>query len=373
MGVHDSRIMDLMNIVFISSSFYPSIGGVETHVLELSKELVKLGHKVTVITEDKPGYWHSRHKGDSEARKLKSIDKSSFFVHKKLYQIDIYYFKFGEPSFLKKFRIWYSFLKHTQLFKSADIIHCHDVFVWYLPLRFFLFQKKIFTTFHGYETVFPPKEKAIWIRRLSEKLSYGNICIGDFIKKWYGTKPDYVVYGGVKKTSNIKSQILNVTQKRKLRILLVGRLEKDIGIQIYKGALRKLKDLGIRFEFTACGGGSLSSELESYGKVHGFVPKIKEYMKKTDFVFASSYLTMLDAFQAKKPVFSVYTNPLKHDYLCASPFKKYIYVSHDSDKLASQILKYTPQAAKLSKAASWANSQTWKKVAQVYLDLWAKK
>lgn len=39
-----------MNILMISNTFPPSIGGVQTHVLELSKALVKIGHNVQVLT-----------------------------------------------------------------------------------------------------------------------------------------------------------------------------------------------------------------------------------------------------------------------------------------------------------------------------------
>ncbi len=34
-----------------SSAFYPSIGGIENFVFLLARELVKLGHYVTVFTE----------------------------------------------------------------------------------------------------------------------------------------------------------------------------------------------------------------------------------------------------------------------------------------------------------------------------------
>lgn len=39
-----------MNILMVSNEFPPSIGGVQTHVLELSRTLVKLNHQVHVVT-----------------------------------------------------------------------------------------------------------------------------------------------------------------------------------------------------------------------------------------------------------------------------------------------------------------------------------
>lgn len=359
-----------MRIVFICAAFYPSIGGVETHVLALSRELIKRGHSVTVLTESKPEYWQSNGKSDNEANKLKSTVESRHFTHSKLDQIDIYYFKFGQPSFFKKFRIWYTLLLNYKLILSTDVIHCHDVFIWYLPFRFLLFQKKVFTTFHGYEGRFPPVEKSVQIRKMSEKLSYGNICVGDFIKRWYGTKPDYVVYGGTYPIQN--SELVNKSEKSKLKILLIGRLAKDIGVQIYADSLKRLKHDSFKFDFKACGEGELRYELEKYGDVLGFVKNTKEYIKKADIVMASSYLTMLSIMQLGKPIFAVYTNPLKHDYLFSSPFAKYIYIYSSGKELARGIKSYKPNLRRLKSAQNFANSQTWGKVADIYEELWKK-
>ena len=42
-----------MKILFLTRSFYPNVGGVEKHILEVSKALTKRGHIVTVVTEDR--------------------------------------------------------------------------------------------------------------------------------------------------------------------------------------------------------------------------------------------------------------------------------------------------------------------------------
>lgn len=164
-----------MTILFFTSRFWPEIGGVETHALEVAKELVKRGHKVSVISEN--------HGGLKDKEDYKGIE--------------IYRIKIQTSERLKKFAIWHWLFKNRNLIKKADTIHCHDVFYWFLPYKFLYPKKPVFTTFHGYETKFPPSKKAIFIRKISEKLSWGNICVGDYIKKWYGTKPDYVTYGGV--------------------------------------------------------------------------------------------------------------------------------------------------------------------------------
>lgn len=358
-----------MKILFLAASFYPSIGGVETHVLKVANELRSRGHKVTVITEQNALSKQSKTQNDNVPIKIKSTDKSTFFIHKKLHQNSIYYFKFGQPGFFKKFRIWYMLLRNYKLIEEADIVHCHDVFIWYLPFRFLFLNKKVFTTFHGYEGRFPPVEKSIWIRKMSEHLSFGNICIGEFITRWYGTKPDYISYGGVEKARLPKPK----EPRKNLKILLIGRLAKDIGVQIYRDCLKQLKKEKIPFEFTACGEGELRHELEKYGKILGFVKSTKKYIKDADVVFASSYLTMLNICQMGKPIFAVYTNPLKHDYLYSSPFSKYIYIYSNSKELSRGVKNYKINVPRLTAGQRWANSQTWNHVADTYEHLWRKE
>ena len=164
-----------MTIVFFTHRFWPEIGGVEKHALEVALELVKRGHKVTVLAENNGN--------------LKDGE---------IYNgIEIIRIRIHTSERLKKFIIWKWLFINRKLIEKADVIHCHDVFFWFLPFRFLYPKKPVFTTFHGYETKFPPSYKAILMRKISEKLSFGNICIGDYIKKWYGTKPDFITYGGI--------------------------------------------------------------------------------------------------------------------------------------------------------------------------------
>ncbi|MBI4091770.1 MAG: glycosyltransferase family 4 protein, partial [Candidatus Levybacteria bacterium] len=197
------RVIYFMNVLFLTRRFYPDIGGVEKHVLEVSKELVKRGHEVTVITENSfslklrgVNTYHSEDQSDTYSINSNKAVKSIQIDHSELKKIKVLRLNFGKENSFKKFRVWLRLLRHTDTIKKSSVVHCHDVFFWYLPFRFLFPFKKVFTTFHGYETIFPPSTKARLLRKISEKLSYGNICIGDFIKKWYGTKPDYVTYGG---------------------------------------------------------------------------------------------------------------------------------------------------------------------------------
>jgi len=120
-----------MRILFFSRLFYPHIGGVETHLLNLSNELIKRGFDVVIIT----------------SRFDKTLSSCEEKGKLKILRID-----YPEIKFLGLFVIWFNLIfKHFNLINHADIIHIHDVFIWYLPFRL-LFPRKdnVFITFHGY-------------------------------------------------------------------------------------------------------------------------------------------------------------------------------------------------------------------------------
>lgn len=373
-----------MRILFLVRRFWPSIGGVETHVGEISQILIKKGHYVTVIAEKSKTYSYNYQSRVSSARFM-GKDKVP-----KIYEIPA-----SKDNWFKKFRLWIWLLQHRSLILDADIVHCHDVFFWYLPFRLLYPKKPVFTTFHGYETKYPPSKKAILVRKLSEKLSRGTICVGDFIKRWYGTKPDFVTYGGVNskhlgedyKRSDVTSKLSdgnnifkkNDSRQRRpiVRIGFVGRLEEDTGIPLYLETLRILKNIKIQFEFIACGDGSLRSDVQKWGRVTGFVYNLYSYIKDVHMVFTSSYLSILYLLSIKKPVHSIYSNPLKEDYLRLSPFSRYVIICSSAEILARQIVKVinhpNKYAEMIESGYRFATSQTWQKVVDMYLLLWKKK
>lgn len=337
-----------MKIIFLTRKFYPNIGGVERHVLEVSRELIRMGHEVSVVCEG------------SGKEELKGIN---------IYRIPI---SVGEK--LKKFQIWYWLFKNLDIIRKADIVHCHDVFFWIIPFRFLFPFKKIFLTFHGWEGVFPPRKKTIILRKLSEKLANGNICVGDYIKKWYGTRSDYVLYGGVEKTQNSKLKVKN--KNIKLKIIFIGRLEKDTGLPSYLRILDKLYILNIKFHIVFLGDGSLKKQAEKYGKVLGFMEDPQKYITSTKFVFTSGYLSILEAMLNKKLVFSVFDNPLKEDYLIMSRMVKFMEVGEEPEKLVEKIKYYLSHSEEekrlIEDAYEFAKEQTWEKVADTYIKLWQK-
>lgn len=342
-----------MKILFLTRKFYPSIGGVERHTLEVAKELVKKVEKVTIVCEE-----GKRDKGDKGDKRDKGI---------KVYRIPV---TLGAK--LKKFQIWRWLWKNRNLIKEADVVHCHDIFFWFLPFRFIFPKKPVYITFHGWEGKFPIPKRYILIRKIWEKLSWGNICIGDYLKKWYGAKTSFITYGGVSLAPPRGSP--QATPGVSLSLVFVGRLEKDVGLLIYLKALEQLKRKRINFKVEFYGDGSLRKQAEKYGKVFGFTENIFPKISHAQIIFASSYLVILEALSLGKAVISVFDNRLKGDYLKMSPYFKYIVVASNSNEVAQTILKVTQSLNSVKdivkSGKEWAIGESWEKVADLYLSLW---
>ncbi len=338
-----------MNILFFSRLFYPHVGGVEKHVMEIGQILIKKGHKVTVVTEQNPFGTKLR----------ETINGIEVFRMPKL----------GNDK-LKKFKIWKWLWRNNKLIKNADIVHCHDVFFWYLPFRFSLPFQKVFTTFHGYEG-YPLKQKDILVRKISERLSNGNICIGDFIKKWYGTKPTYVSCGAVK-IPDPKSPILDKTNPESA--VFMGRLDEQTGILTYFEVVKIIREKIPDFKLTVFGDGKFRRAVVRGVEFKGFVNNAQKEIHKYNFAFASRYLSILEAMAAKKLVFAVYDNPLKEDYLKMASFSKYIIISNSPTKLVSKMYLYLDNPKKqdkmIEKAFTWVSKYTWEEMTNTYLRLW---
>jgi len=310
----------------LSRLFYPHIGGVEKHVYEICKRLKAKGEKVTVITK----------KYNKALRNEETIDG-----------IKVIRFSYPEIKYLGLFYIWFWFIKNRKIFKKVDVVHCHDVFIWYLPLRIAYPKKPVYTTIHGWEGKYPISTINIYLKRLSAKLSWGVICVGKYIKKYYGIKTDFVTYGGVRGL-NIRVKL----KKEKNRIVYLGRLKMDTGLLQFLKILKTNKT-SEKYKVDFCGDGPMRKECEKYGKVHGLTnPHL--FLKESEICFASGYLSAFEALIFKCRLWVGWDNSLKQDYWMMSPFSKWI----DSEKC--------------QEASSWAEYYSWNRVLDTYLKLWRK-
>jgi glycosyltransferase involved in cell wall biosynthesis len=258
----------------------------------------------------------------------------------------------------------------------ADIVHFHDFqTMWshglfgYLLLK--MLRKKIYITFHGWEGVFPPHRKIIRRRRICEKRADGNICIGHFICKWYGTRASIVSYGGVNRYTG--------TTRNDRYIVYVGRLAKDTGIIAYLRAWEIVSKSMPGMNFVICGDGLLRGELEEYVRsksirnvqFKGFVTNADEYVRDAAAVLTSGYLGMLEAFSLQKPVIATYDNELKRDYLEMMPgSSELIWIARESDDIAKGIMEALTGNDRVRKAYEYSLHNSWLKVKEDYYSLW---
>jgi len=330
-----------MKILFITRLYLPHVGGVEKHVYEIGKRLKVKGKSVTIITEK-----YDKNLKDEE------IEDGI-----KILRID-----YPKIKYLGIFYIWFWLIRNIDLIKESDVVHVHDVFIWYWPFKLLLPRKKVYLTFHGRWGVYPIPLTDVLQKRIGAEYSNGLICIGDYIPKSYGIKSDVITYGATYIPKNIP-------KKDKKSIIYVGRLDKDIALKKYFSVMKKLK--GYKIEF--CGQGELASEANLYGEVKGFVDPLP-YLQKTRYCFASGYLTILEALANKCLVFVSYDNILQKDYYELTPFSKYIVSSTSSGELYKKFKYYErkPKSAEkvIEQGYNWVKTQTWENMLSNYFKLW---
>lgn len=349
----------------LAPRFYPYIGGVEKHIYKISLELIKNGHQVSVLTQ----------KQDNNLARFEEKEKIKIF-------------RFSPCN---RIQLWWWIFHNRYLIQDSDIIHCHDydTFIsWYLPFRFLYPKKPVYVTFHGYEG-YPLKRKTIFLRKITEKLTWGNICIGDFITKWYGTKANFISYGGVDLliTSEVKEVpqlgcLENTGQRHNNKAIFIGRLEKDTGIMDYLKTLQIIKKkYKMNLPLIICGDGSLKNKIQEYVKDNklnvqllGFVDDPLCYLQQAKYAFVSGYLAILEAMINKKIVVSIYDNPIKRDYLLMHQQTDSIIIDESPEKLAEKIshLSNEDYLKNTNNAYIWAKKQTWEHLTKIYLQLWQK-
>lgn len=352
-GSIDAKIKQ-MTILFFSRLFYPHIGGVEKHVMELSKRLIKKGYRVVVITENY---------GWKEKEIVNGIEIIRITV--------------GKNEKLKKFIVWRKLWKYRKLISQADIVHSHDIFFWYLPFGYLQPTKPAYITFHGYEGNTVPGMREVIMHKIGEFSSDRNICIGDFLTKWYHTHATIVSYGATDIPNKIIIKKLDITPT----FLYIGRLEEEAGILVYINALRILKRQGLVSKLIVLGDGTQRKEAERVTKEYGlniefkgFVENVNLYFSKADYVFVSRYLGILEAFAHKKFVFATYNNSIKKDYLSMAPFASWIAIVKSTEELADKIKQVlgnkTEKNECIKKSYDWVKNQTWDNLTNEYLKLW---
>jgi len=362
-------------ILHLAKFYQPHLGGVETHLWEVNKILVKAGHKVQVIT--------LQHDPDLALQEKNIIRipigefklKLAGFLDAKISKMGAVFplLSFPQKLFFK-IKLWTWILKQSKLFLEADIIQVHDVFWWIWPL-YPLIYYKTFITFHGWEGQYPVRPQVKLQRRINSMSAKKVMHIGGWIKRFYGDKPDVVSYGGVNLQKSPSGNLKNQFAKKINKIVLVGRLEAENEIEQYLAIFKKLHAKNKSLKIVFVGDGALRGECEKLGQVTGWVKNLRQYLVSADLVFANSYLSILEVQALGKMVGAIYSHPLKKAYLETFPGKKYMLVAGGANDLAQKILdfeKLAPAKKQVlsKKIVTFAKSQTWEKVADAYKKIW---
>jgi glycosyltransferase involved in cell wall biosynthesis len=351
-----------MKILILTPRFFPEIGGVEKHVLCISNELSNSISNVRILT----------------ATNKQNLDPEELISRLKVNRI--YCKDYGNVwinALLRRINIWVVLIKKFKLLQESAIIQLNDfeTFIWILPFIIFL-KNRLYITFHGFEGTYPVQQTAKTIRKIAERLTKGNICVGKFIEKWYGTHSQYVTIGAVDPSKSL-------TVEEKNEVVFVGRLEKDTNILELIETLNILKtNYGIELPLHVCGNGFLWKEINEKTKkynlkvfMHGFDAFPQKYLFPCRFSFSTGYLSILESMICGKIVLSIYTNPLKRDYLFSIPHAESLMLISSSPTILAEQLYCSivnPKSTQLraDRAKSFAAQQTWRKLADQYLSLW---
>lgn len=323
-----------MEVVCINKYYYPHIGGVEKHLENINKILFKKGYKVTVITEKYQNY---------------------LFVEETLDKVKVFRFWYPKIKYLGLLFIWYELFKKRNLIKKSDIVHIHDIAIWYLPFRLLYPKKKVLLIIHGWEGKYPIPFKNKLLKKLSVKIADKTIIVGKYIEKYYGIQGDSIIYGAVD-----FSKVKKLKKDSKL-IVYVGRLAKDTGLEVFLIALKSNKKYKVEF----CGDGPLLEECKKYGKVHGFVDP-SPFMAKASICFSSGYLTIIEALANRCVVIAAYNNQIRKDILTTTPFVDFIYKVNSSKTVEAALKDKKHWNKKIELGYKWARKQSWDVIARAY-------
>ncbi len=346
----------MRKITHLTKSYYPNKGGVERHVFEVNRGLVKRGEQVNVVT----------------------LGGEDLLDHEIINGVNVYRIPLieNQNKWQYKLHIWRWMWEHRDLFLDSDVIQVHDVFWWILPL-YVLIWSKAYTTFHGWEGTYPVPIKNKLQRWIWAKLSRRTMHIGDWIREFYWDSPDVVRYGGAKKPEVASKQ--RVESKRdpsitvgmttqSSQLVFIGRLEIENDIEVYLKLVERVKKQLPNVTILWVGDGSYRSECEKLGFVTGMVEDVNQYLETADIVLASSYLSIIEAQAMGKVVVAAYSHELKKRYLETYPGKGLI-IGSTVDELVSRIYEHLNYQLPIANY-QLSKKLTWEYVVEGYYYLW---
>ena len=335
-----------LRVLMLAPSYCPRTGGVEKHIRCVVRELVARGLDLRIATPRWQADWPEREIVDGVEVTRLPLDTRA-----------------GRKAL-------------APLVSWSRVVHAHDAYPflkYYLPFRLWDSRRPAFVTFHGYEGYPIPIEAQV-LRRLVLWFTRGSICAGAFIPKWYRFRCGHITHGGVDAPPERPPPGEGA--------VFVGRLEPDTGFLKYLETLRLLREAhGISLALEVCGDGSLRAQGEDFARAHnlavtfhGRVPDAALYFTRARLAFVDGLLAILEAMASGAVVFSTYDNPLKDDYLHLFPGARLAVIAESPTELADRLaaLIEAPEALDQMAATAYAfaGTQTWARVADLYVDLY---
>ncbi|MCU0610159.1 MAG: glycosyltransferase family 4 protein [Candidatus Eisenbacteria bacterium] len=346
-----------MRVLMVAERLPPAIGGVERHMTGLVPSLASHGITLTLVAPK-----HDPRLPDEDSL----ADARVFRMPTRA----------GRARYPAAWRWW---MDHRHLLLDADIIHFHGVYSllhWTGPSLALSSHRPRFMTYHGYEMRIPVQRRARLYHDMAERLTRGSLCIGHFLVRWLGIHPTVVTYGACTAPELVPAA------PEAHSAAFVGRLAPDTGLDIYLRGLGLLRNHhGIDIPLTVCGDGPWRATLEQLARdegiratFHGFIPDPGPIIESSTLVLTSGYLSMLETMVRRRPLFTVYHNPVKEDYLKLMPQASELFLTApDPATFADQALRVIaqgPSAQMLEQAHCFAAAHTWEALAQHYLLLW---
>ncbi|KKH47436.1 glycosyltransferase family 4 protein [Methanosarcina sp. 1.H.A.2.2] len=249
-----------MKIAQICPRYFPDIGGVETHVKEISERLVLAGHEVEVITTDSGGKLNKRDmiNGVKVTRFRSFAPGNAYYVSPQIY------------VYLKK--------------QNYDVIHAHSYHA--LPAFFAAMGKcegKFVFTPHYHRSGHTAFRNLLHKPyRFFGKLIFSRadtvICVSEFEKRL--VEADFKVAGKTVKIPNgiNLKEFEHLNRKQNTNgekiLLYVGRLEEYKGVQYIVQSLPELQEFRLR----VVGKGPYEEELRNMAERLGVTERI-EWLK----------------------------------------------------------------------------------------------
>ncbi len=343
----------MTHVVHVAQYYAPHGGGVESHLVQLNRLLIDRGYKVSVLT--------TQH--DEKLPTVESMDG-----------VNVQRMTVGTKvlnSLSYKLKLWAEVARHINLLRSADIIQVHDVMWWLLPL-WPLIGHKVYMIFHGWEGIFPVPWHVKLQRLIWAKLAKKTIHVGTYLQQFYWDKPDRIIFGAVDK--KFITQPSQHKKNNKLQFVYIGRLVAENEMEKYVELAKQLNHTLPNAEILWLGDGPYREACAKVGTDVGFVGDVLPYLDQADIVFATSYLSTMQAQARGKIVCGLHSHPLKKTTLTTFPTADSMLVSDDVPTMVSlieEVVKHPDiKHAHEERAQWWARQQTWQHVADEYEKLW---